>query len=192
MVYAIVLAGVAAVLLILAALLFNRLVRLRNKVSTAWHQIDVQLNRRYELVPRLVAIVQGYALHEKEVLTSVARARADAQAAASVSAKGPAEDGLSTALGGVMLIAENYPGLKADEGFENLADELTHTETAIAGARKYYNGSVMQFDNARQSFPGNVVAGILRRSFPEREYFELNDRAMRVAPDAGLERPPGA
>lgn len=181
--YLIVTGAVAAVVLIVLILLFNRLVRLRNKVDTAWHQIDVQLNRRHELVPRLVAIVQGYAIHEKEVLTSVTAARSQAQSAASLKAKGPAEDGLSNALGGVMLVVESYPGLKADEGFEKLADELTHTETAIAGARKYYNGSVMQYDNATQSFPGNIVAGALKGSFQEREYFELDDNAMRLTPD---------
>ncbi|MHB8860004.1 MAG: LemA family protein [Thermoleophilia bacterium] len=184
MAYIIIAGSIVALIALVAVLLFNRLVRLRNKVDTAWRQIDVQLKRRYDLVPRLVAIAQGYAVHEKDVLTAVTRARAEAQSASSLRTKGPAEDGLSTALGGIMLLAENYPDLKAEQEFAKLADELVRTETAIAGSRKYYNGSVMQYDNARQSFPGNLVAGALAGSFKPREYFELNEAEMRAAPEA--------
>lgn len=186
MAYTIIVGSIVAFIFLIAILLFNRLVRLRNKVDTAWHQIDVQLRRRYDLVPRLVAIAQGYAKREEDVLTSVTRIRAKALSASSPREKGPAEDGLSAALGGILLLAENYPDLKAEEEFERLAGELVRTETAIAGARKYYNGSVMQYDNARQSFPGSLVAGALPGSFRPRDYFELDDAAMRVAPEAAL------
>ncbi len=184
MAYIIIAGSIVALVFLVAVLLFNRLVRLRNKVDTAWRQIDVQLKRRYDLVPRLVAIAQGYAIHEKDVLTSVTRARAEAQSASSPGTKGPAENGLSAALSGIMLLAENYPDLKAEQEFEKLTGELVRTETAIAGSRKYYNGSVMQYDNSRQSFPGNIVAGALPGSFQPREYFELDDVEMRSAPEA--------
>ncbi len=183
-----IIAVVAVLVVVLAALLvlFNRLVRLRNKTDNAWHQIDVELNRRHDLVPELSEVVKGYASHEKGVLVSAAEARGRAMNAGSVSEKGPAEDSLTGAIGGLLAVAESYPDLKANQDFLKFQAQLSQTETRIAGARKYYNGSVMYYDNARESFPGNVVAGMMKNSFGPREYFELKDPEARQAPDASV------
>ena len=182
---------VAAVVVLVAALvlvigiflvLFNRLVRLRNKTDNAWHQIDVELKRRYDLVPELVEVVKGYASHERGTLESAATARASAMGAGSVGEKGPAENSFTGAIGGVLAVAESYPDLKANKDFLEFQRQLSETETRIAGSRKYYNGAVMYYNNARQSFPGNIVAGMFKNSFKEREYFEIEDPADRQAP----------
>jgi LemA protein len=175
---------VALLVVALAAflILFNRLVRLRNKTDNAWHQIDVQLKRRYDLVPELAEVVKGYASHERETLESAASARTRAMSAASVGEQGPAEDGLTGAVGSLLALAESYPDLKANQEFLKFQAELSSTETRIAGARKYYNGAVMYYDNARQGFPGNIVARVFSNSFPTREYFEITDPDDRRAP----------
>jgi LemA protein len=180
----IVVAAVIVLALITFAVLFNRLVRLRNKVDNAWHQIAVQLKRRYDLLPELESVVKGYAAHEKSTLEAVANARASAINAGSVGAQGPAEDGLTAAIGSLFIVAENYPQLKADQEFQKYQEELATTENRIAGSRKYYNGAVMYYDNAREGFPGNMVAGIFKRSFTGREYFEIKDPADREVPSA--------
>lgn len=178
----IVIVGLLAVLLLVFALLFNRLVRLRNKCDNAWHQIDVQLKRRYDLVPELAEVVKGYASHEREALEEVTRARARAVEAAGASDQGPAEDGLTGAIAGVYAVAERYPDLKANEDFLKFQKELSSTETNIAGSRKYYNGAVMYYDNARMSFPGNIVARSFPGLFAGRDYFEISDPADREIP----------
>ncbi len=179
--------AIAAVLVVLLGaflLLFNRLVRLRNKTDNAWHQIDVQLKRRYDLVPELAEVVKGYASHEKGTLESAASARTRAMSAGSINEQGPAEDGLTGAVGSLLALAESYPDLKANQEFLKFQEELSSTETRIAGARKYYNGAVMYYDNARQGFPGNIVARIFSNSFPDRDYFEITDPEDRKAPSA--------
>jgi LemA protein len=171
-----VLIAVAVVLVLIIAvflLLFNRLVRLRNKVDSAWHQIDVELNRRHDLVPELTEVVKGYATHEREAFEQAARARAGAKSAPGVSERGPAEDNLTGAIGNLIAVGEGYPELKANSDFLKFQKQLSETETRIAGSRKYYNGSVMQYNNAREGFPGNVVAKVLSKSFQPREYFEI-------------------
>jgi LemA protein len=180
-------AAVLVLLLCALVILFNRLIRLRNRCDNAWHQIDVQLKRRYDLVPELAEVVKGYASHEREALESVARARTRAVEAAGVSAQGPAEDRLTGAIAGVYAVAERYPDLKANKDFLKFQRELSSTETDIAGARKYYNGAVMYYDNARMSFPGNIVARLFRGTFTGREYFEISVPADREAPSASLE-----
>lgn len=157
------------------AFYFNRLVRLRNRVDNAWHQIDVQLARRYYLVPRLAGIVEGYAAHESETLESAARALDRAGKAVRVGDRALAENILTDALSSLTMLAERYPNLKADREFGRFQKELSVTEGRIAGARKYYNGTVMQYDNGRQSFPANLVARLLSRSFSDREYFEMEE-----------------
>ena len=163
-------------------LLFNRMIRLRNKVDNAWHQIDVELNRRHDLVPELAEVVKGYASHEQKAFERAARARAGAVAAPSVGAKGPAEDSLTGALGNLIAVAEGYPELKANSDFLKFQEQLSETETRIAGSRKYYNGSVMYYNNARQGFPGNIVTKVFAGSFEPREYFEITDPEDRQAP----------
>ena len=175
-----------AVVLVLAVgfllTLFNRLVRLRNKVDNAWSQIDVQLKRRYDLLPALSEVVKGYTSHEREVLTSAAEARAGAISASSVGDKGPAEETLTGAIGGVLALAEKYPDLKANVEFLKFQAQLATTENRIAGARKYYNGAVMYYNNAREAFPGNLVARMFRSRFTDRDYFDVQEPADRLAP----------
>jgi len=169
------------------ALLYNHLVRLRNKVDNAWHQIDVQLKRRYDLLPELARVVKGYAAHEKETFEAVTRARAEAMSAPSVAAQGPAEDNLTGAAGNLVALVEKYPDLKANQEFLEYQKELATSEARIAGARKYYNGSVMYYDNARQGFPGSIVAKLFSGSFTGRDYFEIKDAADREVPEASVQ-----
>jgi LemA protein len=182
LIVAIVIVAVVVILLGVFLFLFNRLVRLRNKVDNAWHQIDVELNRRHDLVPELAEVVRGYAAHEKSTFESVAQARARAMSAGSVGEKGPTEDGLSGAIGGLFAVAESYPDLKANKDFLDFQAQLSSTETRIAGSRKYYNGAVMYYMNARQAFPGNVVAKMFKTLFGPRDYFEIKDPEVRQVP----------
>jgi len=176
--------GVLVLLGIAFVLLYNRLIRLRNKVDTAWHQIDVELNRRHDLVPELTEVVKGYAGHESQTFESVASARSRAMAAEAPGEKAPVEDELSGALGNVIAVAESYPDLKANQDFLKLQKQLTETETRIAGSRKYYNGAVMYYDNARQGVPGRFVADMFKKSFGPRDYFEIKDPEDRLVPSA--------
>lgn len=182
----IVAAGVLFVALAAFLVLYNRLVRLRNKTDNAWHQIDVQLKRRYDLLPQLAEVVKGYASHERGALESAAEARSRALRASGVSEQGPAEDDLTGAVGRLLALAESYPDLKADTDFLKFQEELSTTENRIAGSRKYYNGAVMHYDNARQGFPGNVVARLFHDKFQGRDYFEISDPADRQVPSAGV------
>lgn len=168
---------------------FNRLIRLRNRVDNAWRQIDVELNRRHNLIPRLLSIVEGYAAHEQETLEDVASARVRGVSADSVGEQSRAENCITEALGHMFLVVESYPQLKANQDFMEFQQELARTENNIAGSRKYYNGAVMYYDNARESFPGNVVAKLLPRVFGDREYFEFDVPGQRTAPEPeGLPR----
>jgi LemA protein len=180
--------GAVVVLVVFVFLfLFNRLIRLRNKVDKAWHQIDVELTRRHTLVPELEQVVKGYAGHEEGTFTATAVARTRAMGAGSVGEKGPAEDNLTGAIGSLIAVSERYPDLKANQEFAKFQKQLSETETRIAGSRKYYNGSVMYYENARQGFPGNIVARAFSTKFGRREYFEITDPADRQVPvaDAG-------
>lgn len=163
------------------ALMFNRLVRYRNRVENAWHQIDVQLNRRADLIPNVVETVKGYAAHERQTLEAVTQARAALQQAGSVGEKAQAEGMLGQALKSLFAVAESYPDLKANQNFLALQEELTGTENKIAYARQFYNDSVMSYDIARQKFPANIIAGMF--NFKEqREYFEPETPAAREVP----------
>jgi LemA protein len=175
-------AVVVVLIICVFLLLFNRLIRLRNKVDNAWHQIDVELNRRHDLVPELTEVVKGYASHERKAFEQAAEARAGAKKAPSPGTKGPAEESLTGAIGNLIAVGEGYPDLKANSDFLKLQKQLSETETRIAGSRKYYNGSVMQYNNARESFPGNVVANVFSGSFQPREYFEITDPEDRQVP----------
>jgi LemA protein len=171
--------GVVALLVIALVLLYNNLVRLRNRVDNAWAQVDVQLRRRYDLIPNLVETVKGYAAHERETFEAVTSARTRAQAASGPAEQGAAEGILGQALGRLFAVAEAYPELQADENFRELQEELAQTENRIAVSRQVYNDTVLTYNNAIQTVPGLVVAGPF--GFGKREFFEADD-AVREPP----------
>jgi LemA protein len=183
--------GVLAVLLILWAIgVFNRLVRLRINCDNGWAQVDVQLKRRYDLIPNLVETVKGYATHEREAFEAVINARARAMSVSSsagAAAHADAENMLTAALGRLIAISEAYPDLKANANFQSLQEELSSTENKIGFSRQHYNDCVAQYDTGRQQFPANVIAGMF--NFEKREYFELGDAAQREAPKVSFARP---
>ena len=162
--------GVIVVLLVLfLVVMYNRLVGLRNKVENAWAQIDVQLKRRYDLIPNLVETVRGYAAHERQTLESVTQARANALNAQGAVAQAEAENVLTAALRSLFAVAEAYPDLKANQNFLSLQEELATTENRIAYSRQYYNDSVQSYNTAIQTVPANFIAGVF--GFRVREYF---------------------
>ena len=171
--------GVGALLVVGLVLLYNRLVRLRNRVDNAWAQVDVQLRRRYDLIPNLVETVKGYAAHERATFEAVTEARTRAQAATTVQEQAGAENMLSQALGRLFAVAEAYPELQADENFRQLQDELAQTENRIAVSRQVYNDTVLTYNNAIQTVPGLLVAGPF--GFAKRDFFEVEE-AAREAP----------
>ena len=176
--------GVLVLLAIVAVWGYNRLVRLRNEVNTGWSNIDVQLQRRTDLIPNLVEAVKGYAAHERGVFDEVTRARTAVQQAGSPGAAGEANDILTAALGRLFAVAEAYPDLKASENFLRLQEDLTDTEDKISAARRYYNATVMSFNNGVQSFPWLLLARPL--GFREREFFSATgDTAV---PDVSFAR----
>jgi len=170
------------VLLVIAVIaMYNALVRLRNQVKNAWAQIDVQLKRRYDLIPNLIETVKGYMHHERETLEAVTKARQQAiSVSGSVAEQAKAENMLTQTLRSLFAVAENYPTLKANENFLALQEELASTENKISFARQYYNDEVLGFNNKIQMFPSNIIAGMF--SFKESEFFELQDEAQREAP----------
>ena len=153
--------GVVALLFLSFIVGYNRLVRLRNEVSTGWANIDVQLKRRADLIPNLVEAVKGYAAHERGVFDSVTEARSSLLRADSPGAAAQANEALTAAVGRLFAVAEAYPDLKASQNFLRLQDELTDTEDKIAAARRYYNATVMRYNTKIQSFPGVLYAGAL-------------------------------
>ncbi|HEX9693797.1 MAG TPA: LemA family protein [Actinomycetota bacterium] len=167
--------GVAFIALVLmyAIYLFNRLVSLRNRVDNGWSQIDVQLRRRYDLIPNLVETVKGYAAHERELFKHVAEARSQAIGASTVGDQAQAENQLTAGLRRLMAVAENYPELKASQNFLALQEELTGTESRIAYARQFYNDQVMLLNTRIQAVPSNVVAKVF--GFTPREFFDIED-----------------
>jgi LemA protein len=166
---------VAVVVVVVAAtiLVFNRLVALRTRVDNGWSQIDVQLRRRYDLIPNLVASVQGYAAHERQVFEEVTQARARAIDATAVPEQAQAENQVTRGIRQLLAVAEAYPELKANENFLALQEELTGTESKIAYARQFYNDQVMLLNTLIGSFPSNVVAKAFR--FTPREFFDIED-----------------
>lgn len=169
--------GIVALAVVYAIYLFNRLVRLRNEVTTGWSNIDVQLKRRNDLIPNLVETVKGYAAHEREVFETVTRARAAMAQATTPGAAGAADSLLGQALGRLFAVAEAYPDLKASQNFLQLQSDLTDTEDKIAAARRYYNATVLAFNTATQTFPSLVLARSF--GFKAREFFaaEQDERA---------------
>jgi len=173
MIIAIVVLGLVVLVIAFLILTYNGLVRLRNRIDAAWSQIDVQLKRRYDLIPNLVETVKGYASHESETFEKVTQARNMA-----VNAQGPAEAAqadnmLSGALKSLFAVSEAYPDLKANQNFLNLQEELTATEDKISYARQFYNDTVLSYNNKIQSVPANLIAGPFH--FEKREFFEADD-----------------
>ncbi len=165
---------ILAVALLSTALIFNHLIRLRNRAEAAWHGVETELKRRYDLIPVLASTVKGYASHENAVFESAAAARTRGMEARSVPDHAGATDQATISFSSLFAVAEAYPDLRAAQGFRDLQRELSHTESVIANARKYYNASVMHYDNARQGFPGNLVAGLFDSRFPGFEYLEFS------------------
>jgi LemA protein len=170
---------VVALLLLWLVAMFNKLVRLRNRSENAWAQVDVQLRKRYDLIPNLVETVKGYAAHERETFEAVTNARVAAQQAQGVAAQAQAETVLTAALGRLFAVAEAYPQLRATENFQQLQAQLADVEQSIAIARQVYNDTVLSYENALETVPTSVIAGIF--NFRPREYFETED-VTREAP----------
>lgn len=163
--------GIVAILIFWIVGMYNRLVVLRNRIDNAWSQIDVQLKRRIDLIPNLVETVKGYAAHEKETFDRVTQARAAmVNAGSDVKAQAQADAMLTGALKSLFAVAEAYPELKANQNFMMLQEELSGTESKIAYARQFYNDSVLQYDNAIEMFPTNIMASMF--NFQARPYFE--------------------
>ena len=165
--------GVVAVVLLYAVLTFNRLVRLRVRSENAWSQIDVQLRRRYDLIPNLIETVKGYAAHEREVFEEVTRARAQAQSAEGVPRQAQAENEVTRSIRRLIAVAEQYPQLRANENFLALQEELSGTESKIAFARQFYNDQVAALNTLIQTFPSRLVARL--GGFEPKEFFEIDD-----------------
>jgi LemA protein len=176
--------GIGLILLIVLAVVvlyvigaYNGLVRLKNRTEEAWSDIDVQLKRRYDLIPNLVSTVKGYAAHESGVFERVTEARTKAMSATGIAEKGQAENMLAGALKSVFAVAEAYPELKANENFLELQRELSDTENKIQAARRFYNGNVMELNTKIEMFPSNIIAGMF--NFVKREFFELEEEAAK-------------
>jgi LemA protein len=168
---------IIGVVIVVAIGIYNGLIVLRNRCENAWSQVDVQLRRRYDLIPNLVETVKGYAKHEREVFEKVTQARSQAINASTVKEQGQAENMLTGALKTLFAVAENYPDLKANQNFLLLQEELSGTESKIAYSRQFYNDTVMKFNQKQQVFPSNIIANMF--SFKERDYFEIEEPEAR-------------
>ncbi|HKP19019.1 MAG TPA: LemA family protein [Gaiellaceae bacterium] len=175
----VVIVAVVVLLGLVLVAMFNKLVRLRNRAENAWAQVDVQLRKRYDLIPNLVETVKGYASHERATFEEVTRARTAAQQAQGVAEQAQAENALTAAIGRLFAVAEAYPELRATENFQQLQAQLSDVEQSIAIARQVYNDTVLSYDNALETVPTNVIAGLF--NFRPREYFQTED-ATRAAP----------
>lgn len=171
--------GIVALLVVFGVASYNGLVALRQQVENAWAQIDVQLKRRYDLIPNLVETVKGYMNFEQETLQKVIEARSAAMSAQGPAAKAAAEGQLTQALGGIFAVAEAYPDLKSNTNMQQLQEELSTTENKIAYSRQFYNDSVMQYNTKTQQFPSSIFANMF--GFKAKELFELVDPAQREA-----------
>ena len=168
-----ILVAVVVVLVLWAVFTFNRLVTLRNRVENGWSQIDVQLRRRYDLIPNLIETVKGYAAHEREVFEHVTEARTRAMGATGVEDQANAENAVTAGLGRLIAVAEAYPDLKANQNFLALQEELIGTESKIAYARQFYNDQVALLNTLVQKFPANVIAGL--GHFEPKPFFEIDE-----------------
>ena len=176
--------GILLVLSALTALLYNRLIRDRNRVNAAWSDIDVQLQRRHDLIPQLVKAVDQYAGYERATLEAVTNLRAQAMQISDVTELGDAEEELSAGVRRLLAVAEQYPDLKANENFLNLQTELADTENYLQFARRYYNGSVRQFNTRSETVPDNIIAGWF--GFAPRSYFQKTSDDVANVPLVNL------
>ncbi len=172
--------GLLLVAVLAFVAIYNGLVSMRNQVKNAWSQIDVQLKRRYDLIPNLVETVKGYAKHEREVFENVTKARAACMGAAGAAEAAKAENFLSQTLKSLFAVAEAYPELKANQNFLALQEELASTENKVSFARQFYNDSTMRYNTRIQTIPSNIVAGMF--GFKAEEFFQVENAAERVAP----------
>ena len=181
---ALIILGIIIVCIVAIALIYNGLVTLKNRFKNAFAQIDVQLKRRYDLIPNLVETVKGYAAHERETLEAVTKARQqaiDVSGLDSIKDRARVENMLTQTLKSLFAVSENYPDLKANENFLKLQEELTTTENKISFARQFYNDSVMQLNNKTEMFPSNIIAGMF--NFKQAEFFEVEEEAERKVPE---------
>jgi len=162
-------------------LTYNSLVSLKNRTREAWYDIEVQLKRRYDLIPNLVNVVKGYATHESDVFEKVTQARANAIQGVDRKGVADAEKGVTEALKSLFAVAENYPQLKADNNFMSLQEELVDTENKLESARRYYNGCVRDYNTKQEVFPANIIAGVF--NFAKETYFELENDEERKVPE---------
>ncbi|MCK9378525.1 MAG: LemA family protein [Candidatus Moranbacteria bacterium] len=165
---------IAVVIVIWVVSVYNGLIKLKNRVDEAWSDIDVQLKRRYDLIPNLINTVKGYASHEKELFEKVTEARTAAMGAQTPIEKEGAENMLSGTLKSLFAVAENYPDLKANQNFLELQRELSDTENKIQASRRFYNGNVRDFNIKIEIFPSNIIAGVLK--FSKRDFFEAEEK----------------
>lgn len=173
--------GLAAIMLVMVFIvIYNKLIRIKNLVDEAWSGIDVQLKRRYDLIPNLVATVKGYSEHESATLTKVTQLRTIAMGAGSIDDKIKAENALSNSLKTLFAVAESYPELKASQNFAHLQKDLSNIEEQLQLARRYYNGVVREYNSSIQTFPNNLVANFLQ--YQARPFFEVNNETERQTP----------
>ncbi len=165
--------GILGILLLWVMFAYNGLISLVNQTKNAWSDIDVQLKRRYDLIPNLVEVVKGYAKHEKSVFEEVTKARTAAMGAQTVADKEKAENMLSGALKSLFAVAENYPTLRASENFSKLQDALTDTENNIEASRRFYNANVRDLNTKIQTFPTNIIANMFH--FQQQDFFQASD-----------------
>ena len=179
-----ILLGAIVLLVVIVVGMYNKLVSLRNRAENAWAQVDVQLRKRYDLISNLVEAVKGYAAHERATFEEVTEARTRAQQAQGVQEQAQAENALTAAIGRLFAVAEAYPELRATENFQQLQAQLTDVEGDIAVSRQVYNDTVLTYDTALETVPTSIIAGIF--NFRPREYFEVEDLAIREAPQVSF------
>lgn len=172
--------GIVVLFVLFFVVKYNGFITLRNRAQEAWSDIDVQLKRRYDLIPNLVNTVKGYATHESETFEKITEARSKAMQAGTPAEKGEAENMLSGTLKSLFAISEAYPELKANTNFLQLQSELSDTENKIMASRRFYNGNVRDFNTGVEMFPGNIIAGIFK--FTKMEFFELEQDSAEKNP----------
>jgi LemA protein len=172
--------GIIVILVFMIIGIYNSLIQLRNRVKNAWAQIDVQLKRRHDLIPNLIETVKGYMTHERGTFEAITLARSNAMSANTVAEKVQAEGVLGGLMGRLQIAVEAYPELKANQNFLALQEELTSTENKISFSRQAYNDQVLFYNNKKQVFPSNIIAGMF--NFQDEVYFEIQDQAEKAVP----------
>lgn len=189
MIAAIIAVAIVLVIALAVVLSYNKFIRQRNLVQESWRQIDVELHRRYDLIPNLVETVKGYAAHERQVFEDIARLRAQATAGegGDLAARAQQESALSGALRQLFAVVEGYPALQANQNFISLQQQLAETEDRIAAGRRFYNANVRGYNTRVEAVPSNVIASTFK--FAKAEYFEVEDAAVRAAPQVAFTQP---